>query len=77
MDLEKLYSQLQKVQGSLVEKVDAIECEIRNVEVQWMWKKCVQDNMSDVNGEVDRMNESRGLHRKRSIKRMNKGNERI
>jgi hypothetical protein len=33
LDLEKLYSQRQKVQGSLVENVDAIECEIRNVEV--------------------------------------------
>jgi hypothetical protein len=26
------------VQGALKEKVDAIECESGNVEVQWMWK---------------------------------------
>lgn len=64
LDLEKLYAQRQKVQGSLEEKVDAIECEIGNVEVQWIWKKCVQDKMSDLIGKVDRMTESRGLHRK-------------
>jgi hypothetical protein len=45
------------------------------MEVQWMWKKFVQDNLSDLIGKVDRMNESHGLHNKRSIKRMNKGNE--
>jgi hypothetical protein len=64
LDLEKLYAQRQKVHDCLEENFDAIECEIGNVEMQWMWKECVQDNMSDLIGNVDRMNESRGLHRK-------------
>jgi len=44
LNLEKLYAQRQKVQGALEVKVDAIECESGNVELQWMWKKCVQNN---------------------------------
>jgi len=33
--------------------------------------------MSDLVKKVDKMNESHGLHRKRSIKWKNKGNERM
>jgi hypothetical protein len=34
-DLEKLYGERQRVQDNLKEKLDAIECESGNVEVQW------------------------------------------
>jgi hypothetical protein len=54
-DLDKLYGQRQKVHDSLEEKLDAINCESGNVEVQWNnIKKCMLDTMSDLVGKVER-----------------------
>jgi hypothetical protein len=43
------------VQDSLEEKLGAIKCESRNVEVQWNnMKKCVLNTMSDLVGKFER-----------------------
>jgi hypothetical protein len=45
----------QEVHNSLEEKLGAIKCESRNVEVQWNnIKKCVLDTMSGMGGKVER-----------------------
>jgi len=54
-DLEKLYAQRQRVQDKLEEKLDAIGCDIGNVEVQWNnMKECVFDTTSDLVGKVEK-----------------------
>ena len=54
-NLEKLNAQCQKVQHTLEEKLFAVECESRNVEVQWNnMKKCVLDTISDLVRRVKR-----------------------
>jgi hypothetical protein len=41
------------MQDSLEEKLSAIKCESRNVEVQWYnIKKCMLDTMSDLVGKA-------------------------
>ena len=50
-DLEKLYTERQRVQNILGEKLGAIECESGNAEVQWKnIKECVLDTISDLVG---------------------------
>ena len=52
-DLEKLYTQKQRVQDTLEGKLGAIECDSGNVEVQWNnIKECVLDTLSDLVGKV-------------------------
>jgi hypothetical protein len=52
-DLEKLYTQKLTVQDTLEGKLRAIECDSRNVEVQWNnIKECVLDTLSDLVGKV-------------------------
>ena len=47
--------QRQQAQDPPEEKLGAIECESRNVEVQWNnIKKCLLDTMSDLVGKVER-----------------------
>ena len=54
-DLEKLYTQKQRVQDTLERKLGAIECDSGNVEVQWNnIKECVLDNLSDLVGKVEK-----------------------
>jgi len=54
-DLEKLYTQKQRVQDTLEGKIGAIECDRGNVEVQWNnIKECVLDTLSDLGGEVEK-----------------------
>jgi type I site-specific restriction endonuclease len=54
-DLEKLYTQKQRVQDSLEGKLDAIGCDSGNVEVQWNnIKECVLDTLSDLVGKVEK-----------------------
>ena len=54
-DLEKLYVQRQRAQDTLEEKIDAIERESGNAEVQWKnIKECVLDTISDLVGKVDK-----------------------
>ena len=51
--MEKLYTQRQRVQDTLEEKLGAIGCESGNVEVQWSnIKECVLDTMSHLVGKV-------------------------
>ena len=52
-DLEKLYTQRQRVQDTLEEKLGAIGCDSGNVEVQWNnIKECVLNTISYLVGEV-------------------------
>jgi hypothetical protein len=53
---EKLNAQRQKVQGTLEEKLGAVEYESGDVELQWNnTKKCVLDTcVSDLVGKVER-----------------------
>ena len=54
-DLEKLYTQRQRVQDSLEEKLGAIECESGNSEGQWKnIKDCLLDIISDLAGKVEK-----------------------
>jgi len=54
-DLEKLYTQKQRLQDTLEGKIGAIECDRRNVEVQWNnIKEGVLDTLSDLGGEVEK-----------------------
>jgi len=54
-DLEKMYTQKQTVQDTLEGKLGAIECNRRNVEVQWNnIKECVLDTLRDLGGEVEK-----------------------
>jgi hypothetical protein len=54
-DLEKLYTQGQKVQDNLEEKLCAVGCDSGNVEVQWNnIKECVLDTISDLVGKVEK-----------------------
>jgi hypothetical protein len=54
-DLEKLYTQKQRVQDNLQGKHGANEGDRRNVEVQWKnVKKCVLDTLSDLGGKVEK-----------------------
>jgi hypothetical protein len=54
-DLEKLYTQRQRVQDSREEKLGAIGSESGNVEVQWNnIKECVLDTISDLGGKVEK-----------------------
>jgi hypothetical protein len=53
--LEKLYTQRQRVQDTLEEKLGAIGSESGNVEVQWNnIKECVLDTISDLVGNVEK-----------------------
>jgi hypothetical protein len=46
-------------------KLGAIECDRRNVEVQWNnIKEGVLDTLSDLGGEVEKRARNHGLHRK-------------
>jgi hypothetical protein len=55
-DLEKLYTQKQRVQDTLEWKLGAIECDSENVEVQGNnIKECVLDTLSDVVGKVEKI----------------------
>ena len=52
-DLEKLYAQRQRAQDTLEEKLGAIGCDSRNVEVQLNnIKGCVLETVSDLVGKV-------------------------
>jgi hypothetical protein len=52
-DLEKLYTQRQRVRGTLEEKLGATGCDRGNVGVQWKnIKECVLDTISDLDGKV-------------------------
>ena len=54
-DLEKLYTQRQKVQDNLEEKLCAIKCESGNAEVQWNnIKECMLDIISDLVGKDEK-----------------------
>jgi hypothetical protein len=54
-DLEKLYTQRQRVQDTLEEKLCAIGCDSGNVEVSWNnIKECVLDTISDLAGKVEK-----------------------
>jgi len=54
-DLEKLYSQRQRVQDTLEEKLGAIGCNSGNVEMQWKnVKECVLDTIIDLVGKVEK-----------------------
>jgi len=54
-DFEKLYTQKQRVQENLEEKLCAIECESGNAEVQWNnIKECMLDTISDLVGKVEK-----------------------
>jgi len=54
-DLEKLYTQKQRVQDTLEEKLGAIGCDSGNVEVQWNnIKECVLDTLSVLVGKVEK-----------------------
>jgi len=54
-DLEKLYTQRQRVQDTLEEKLGAIGCDSGNVEEQWNnIKECVLDTISDPAGKVEK-----------------------
>jgi hypothetical protein len=64
-DLGKLYTQRQRVQGTLEEKLDAIGSESVNVEVQRnIVKEYVLDILSGWLGKPRREQENHGLHRK-------------
>jgi len=53
--LEKLYTQKQRVQDTLEEKLGAIECDRGKDEVQWNnIKECVLDTFSDLGGKVEK-----------------------
>jgi type I site-specific restriction endonuclease len=55
-NLEKLYTQKQRVQGTLEGKRSVIECDSGNVEVQWNnIKECVLDTLSDLVGKVEKL----------------------
>jgi hypothetical protein len=55
-DLEKLYTQKQRVQDTLEGKLSVIECDSGNVEEQWYnIKECVLDTLSDVVGKVEKI----------------------
>ena len=52
---EKLYTERQRVQDTLEEKLCAIGCDSGNVEVQWNnIKGCVLDTISDLVGKVEK-----------------------
>ena len=52
---EKLYTERQRVQDTLEEKLCAIGCDSGNVEVQWnIIKECVLDTSSDLVGKVEK-----------------------
>ena len=54
-DLEKLYTQKQRVQHTLEGKLGAIACDGGNVEVQWNnIKECVLDILSDLVEKVEK-----------------------
>jgi hypothetical protein len=54
-DLEKLYTQKQRMQDTLEGKLGAVECDSGNVEVQWNnIKECVLDTLSDLVGKVEK-----------------------
>ena len=54
-DLEKLYTNRQKVQDTLEEKFGLTECQRGNAEVQWNnIKKCVLHTISDLVGKVEK-----------------------
>ena len=54
-DLEKLYTQKQRVQDILGGKLGAIGCDSGNIEVQWNnIKECVLDTLSDLVEKVCR-----------------------
>jgi hypothetical protein len=54
-DLEKLYAQRQRVQGTLEEKLSTFECESGNAEVRWKnITECVLDTISDLVGKVEK-----------------------
>ena len=54
-DLEKQYTQRQRVQDTLEEKLCVIECESGNAEVQWNnIKECMLDTISDLVGKVEK-----------------------
>jgi hypothetical protein len=54
-DLEKLYTQKQRVQDTLEGKLSVIQCDSGNVEVQWNnTRECVLDTLSDVVGKVEK-----------------------
>jgi hypothetical protein len=64
-DLEKLYTQKQRVQDNLEGKLGAIECDSGNVDVQWNnIKECVLYTLSDLVGKFEQKQENNGLHRK-------------
>ena len=53
--MEKLYSQRQRVQDTLEEKLGAIGCNSGNVEMQWKnVKECVLDTIIDLVGKVEK-----------------------
>ena len=53
--MEKLYAQRQRVQDTLEEKLGAMGCESRNVDVQWNDRKeCVLDSISDLVGKIEK-----------------------
>ena len=54
-DLEKLYTNIQRVQDNLEEKFGSIECESGSAEVQWNnIKECVLDTISDLVGKLEK-----------------------
>jgi len=54
-DLEKFYTQQQRVQHTLEEKLGAIGCDSGNVDVQWNnINECVLDNLSDLVGKFEK-----------------------
>jgi hypothetical protein len=54
-DLEKLYTQKQRVQDTLEGKLGAIGCHSGNIELQWNnIKECVLDTLSDPVGKVEK-----------------------
>jgi hypothetical protein len=54
-DLGKLYTQRQRVQDILEEKLGAIGCDSWNAEVQWNnIKECVLGTISDLVGKVEK-----------------------
>ena len=77
-DMEKLYTDRQRVQGTLEENFGLIECESGNAEVQWnSIKKYVLILLVIWLGKSRRDHENHGLHRKRLVKWMNEGNGRM
>jgi len=64
-DLEKLYTERQRVQNNLKETLGAMGCDGGNVEMQRNnIKECALDTLSDLVGKSRREQENHGLHRK-------------